>query len=200
MKIKFSITLLALSMLFLFSCGQNEAGNKNIVVTKKGGPYKVKWATKTQPDGTIMRIHELKELSDGRTVQSKPEGWEWDNRPVTIPSHINFYEQISNLEDGVNTLKKEDGTEEEFVVVIEEEFEEFKKLANTNYDWSELDFVRCRAYRTLREYVYGEAIASSMIEVSPNLEKTILETSGSIFKTRHKGNSIEVNVVSKHPV
>ena len=78
MKIKFSITLLAFSMLFLFSCGQGEVGNKDIVVTKKGEPYKLKWATKTHPDGTIMRMHELKELSDGRTVQSKPEGWEWE--------------------------------------------------------------------------------------------------------------------------
>tara|TARA_Y100000294_G_scaffold108528_2_gene100658 strand:- start:893 stop:1444 length:552 start_codon:yes stop_codon:yes gene_type:complete len=163
MKINFSITLLAFSMLFLFSCGQDEAGNKNIVVTKKGEPYKLKWATKTYPDGTIMRMRELKELSDGRTVQSKPEGWEWDDRPVTRPSHIEEFQQVPNLEDGVNTFKKKDGTEKEFVVVIEHEFEEFKKLANTNYDWSELDFVRCRAYRTLREYVYGEAIASSTL-------------------------------------
>ena len=82
-KIKFSITLLALSMLFLFSCDQDEAGNKDIVVTKKEEPNKFKWATKTQPDGTILRMNELKELSDDRTIQSKPEGWEWDDRPVT---------------------------------------------------------------------------------------------------------------------
>ena len=68
MKIKFSITLLTFSMLFLFSCGQDEVGNKDIVVTKKGEPHKLKWATKTHPDGTIMRMHELKELSDERTI------------------------------------------------------------------------------------------------------------------------------------
>ena len=65
-------------MLFLFSCGQDEVGNKDIVVTKKGEPYKPKWATKTQPDGTIMRISEMKEFLDGRIEYTKPEGWEWD--------------------------------------------------------------------------------------------------------------------------
>ena len=134
MKLKFPETLLAFSMLFLFSCGQDEAVNKNMIVTKKGDPHKVKWATKTHPDGTIMRMHELKELSDGRTVQSKPEGWEWDDRPVTRPSYIEEFQQVPNLEDGVNIFKKKDGTEEEFVVVIEKEFEKFKKLADTNYD------------------------------------------------------------------
>ena len=60
MKIKIPVLLLAFSMLFLFSCGQDEAGNEDIVVTKKRGPDKLKWATKTDPDGTIMRMHEWK--------------------------------------------------------------------------------------------------------------------------------------------
>ena len=50
MKIKIPVLLLAFSMLFLFSCGQDEVGNKDIIVTKKGEPYKLKWATKTQLD------------------------------------------------------------------------------------------------------------------------------------------------------
>ena len=93
MKIKIPVLLLAFSMMFLCSCGQGEVGSKDIIVTKKGEPYKFKWATKTHPDGTIMRISEVKEFSDGRIEYTKPEGWVWDDRPVTRPPHIKEFPQ-----------------------------------------------------------------------------------------------------------
>ena len=157
MKIIFFITLLAFSMMFLFSCGQDEVGNKDIVVTKKGEPNKFKWATKTQPDGTIMRIHELKELSDGRTVQSKPEGWEWDDRPVTRPSHIKEFQQDPGWDEGRNIFKRQDGTKKGFLVAINHEIilkesEDYSLLTKAN-DWSVINIeeLRCRSYRTLLE-------------------------------------------------
>ena len=78
-----------------------------------------------------MRIRELKVLSDERTVQSKPEGWEWDDRPVTRPSHIKEIQEDPGWESGVNILKKQDGTEEKFVLALED-------LETKEVDWSML--------------------------------------------------------------
>ena len=211
MKIKFSITLLALSMLFLFSCGQDEAGNKDIVVTKKEEPNKFKWATKTQPDGTILRRNELKELSDGRTVQSKPEGWEWDDRPVTRPSHIEEFQQDPGWEEGPNIFKRQDGTKKDFLLaiiyeIILKESEDYSLLTKAN-DWSviNIEALRCDSYRTLLEYLSTE---NQLPDVSRDITKdktndkesfrvaTKAEVAGTLVNRTVNGNSVEINVSS----
>ena len=102
-------------------------------------------------------MNELKELSDGRTVQSKPEGWEWDHRPVTRPSHIEEFQQDPGWEEGPNIFERQDGTKKGFLVAIIDEIilkesEDYTLLTKAN-DWSMINIEqhRCVAFRTFLE-------------------------------------------------
>ena len=210
MKIKFSETLLAFSMLFLFSCSQDEAVNENIVVTKKGEPDKLKWATKTQQDGTIMRVSEMKEFSDGRIEHTKPEGWAWDDRPVTRPSHIKEFKQDPGWEEGPNIFKRQDGTEKIFLVareyeIIKKESEDYSLLTKAN-DWSTINIeqLRCGSYRNLLEGKHmienkPSGVSSETDRTGDNnsFRETIKsKTLGTLVNRTVNGNSVEINVDS----
>ena len=156
----------------------------------KGGPRKLdhEWATKTQQDGTIMRVSEMKEFSDGQIEHTKPEGWAWDDRPVTRPSHIKELQQDPGWHGGPNTVKRRDGTEEIlFLASIEEleaDEEEYFLLTKVN-DWSMIETKRCDSYRILLEY--KSAIEKKLPDAS---------TAGMLVNRTVNGNSVVINVNS----
>jgi hypothetical protein len=157
-------------------------------------------------------MNELKELSDGRTVQSKPEGWEWDDRPVTRPSHIEEFQQDPGWEEGPNIFKRQDGTKKGFLVAINHEIilkesEDYSLLTKAN-DWSVINIeeLRCGSYRTLLDYKLS--MENQLPDVSRDITKdktndkesfrlaTKAEVAGTLVNRTVNGNSVEINVSS----